>query len=72
MLQICIFGLTTRYGLPDSSQMGPVKITEPYNVGRQVVKDLQKEGCHATVLLSHLGCVVLPGWCGAIPPTVLL
>lgn len=54
-LQVCIFGLTTRYGLPGSSQMGPVKILEPYSVGQQVVKDMQKEGCHAIVLLSHLG-----------------
>jgi hypothetical protein len=43
------------YGLPGSSQMGPLKIQEPYSAGRQVLKDLEGEGCHATVLLSHLG-----------------
>lgn len=43
------------YGLPGSSQMGPVKIQEPYSKGRQLVDSLKGEGCHATVLLSHLG-----------------
>jgi 2',3'-cyclic-nucleotide 2'-phosphodiesterase (5'-nucleotidase family) len=55
LLQVCIVGLTTMYGLPGSSQMGSIKIQEPYSAGRQVLKQLEGEGCHATVLLSHLG-----------------
>jgi hypothetical protein len=55
VLQICIFGLTTMYGLPGKDQMWPVQIKEPYSVGREVLDQLDKEGCHAKVLLSHLG-----------------
>jgi hypothetical protein len=55
LLQVCIVGLTTMYGLPGSSQMGPLKIQEPYSAGRRVLKGLEQQECHATVLLSHLG-----------------
>lgn len=55
LLQVCIFGLTTQYALPGNDRMWPVYIKEPYSVGREVLKDLEQEGCHATILLSHLG-----------------
>ncbi|WIA17846.1 hypothetical protein OEZ85_009352 [Tetradesmus obliquus] len=53
--KVCILGLTTMYGLPGSRQMGPLKIQEPYSAGRQALKSMEGQGCHATVLLSHLG-----------------